>query len=210
MGQRGAFQDLMTLIEQAAVAGDLSTIEKLTRIAGALTPNPNQDASPNQTSGKQSVHSNTGVARTVGVSSLSNNGSRKARGKLARAEWLSQRAKSGILLAQVEGRIYETAKRARVGIAYASEQAHRPDKWWLGLRDEAYSVVVLLCQDGNGKLLDFVIPIQTLSPFWKVFSRHGGQVEFHVERTGPNYELRVPGGGAVLMNSLLGEYKSLQ
>ena len=209
MGQRGAFQDLMTLIQQSAVAGDLPTIEKLARIAGALTPNPSQDASPNQT-GKQSVHSNTGVARTVGVSSVSSNGSRKARGKSARAGWLSQRAKSGILLAQVEGRIYETAKRARVGIAYASEQVHRPDKWWLGLRDEVYSVVVLLCQDGNGRLLDFVIPIQTLSPFWGIFSRHGGQVEFHVERTGPNYALRVPGGRAIPMNSLLAEYKSLQ
>jgi len=109
----------------------------------------------------------------------------------------------------LRGRIYETSKRARVGIAYASEQAERPDKWWLGLRDEPYSVIVLLCQDGNGKLLDFVIPIQTLSPFWKVFSRHGGQVEFHVERAGSNYALRVPGGRSVPMNSFLAEYKSL-
>lgn len=210
MGQRDAFQDLMTLIQQAAIVGDLPTIEKLTRIAGALKPKPSQDAPPNQTVGNQSGHSNTGLAKTVSVSSVSSNGSRKARGKSARAEWLSQLAKSGILLAQMEGRIYETTKRARVGIAYASEQADRPDKWWLGLRDEAYSVVVLLCQDGNGKLLDFVIPIQALSPFWKIFSRHGGQVEFHVERTGPNFALRVPGGRAVPMNSFLAEHKSLR
>jgi len=211
--RRDAFQDLMTLIQQAAIVGDLPTIEKLTRIANALRPNPSQDVSariqPNQPGGTHSVHGNGGDAKTVGVSLVASNGSRKARGKSARAEWLSQCAKSGILLAHLRGRIYETSKRARVGIAYASEQAERPDKWWLGLRDEPYSVIVLLCQDGNGKLLDFVIPIQTLSPFWKVFSRHGGQVEFHVERAGSNYALRVPGGRSVPMNSFLAEYKSL-
>jgi hypothetical protein len=211
MGQHDAFEDLMSLIQQAAVLGDLPTIEKLTRIAGALKPKPSQDAPSSQTVGKQPVYSNAVVAKTVGgVSSVSTQSSRKARGKSARAEWLSQRAKSGVLLTQVEGRVYETAKRARVGIAYAGEQANRPDKWWLGLRDQAYSVIVLLCRDGNGKLLDFVVPSQTLSPFWRIFSRHGGSVEFHLERTGPNYALRVPGGRSVPMNSFLAEYKSIQ
>jgi hypothetical protein len=97
-----------------------------------------------------------------------------------------------------------------VGVAYASEHADRPDKWWLGLRDEPYSVIVLLCEDQKGKVLDFVIPSQTFSPFWKSFSRHGGQVEFHVERTGSNHALRVPGGSSVPINSSLGDYKPLQ
>jgi hypothetical protein len=212
MQQRDAFRDLMSLIEQAALVGDLPTIEKLASIANALkrTSTNQGGIPPDEVGRKQPLPVNSGTTKTVVVPRSSAHASRKARGKAARAGWLLQVAKSSVLLTHLGGRIYETSKRERVGIAYASEQANRPDKWWLGLRDEPYSVIVLLCRDGDGNLLDFVIPFQTLSAFWSVFSRHGGQVEFHVERTGSNCALRVPGGRSVPINSLLAQYKPLQ
>jgi hypothetical protein len=49
-----------------------------------------------------------------------------------------------------------------------SKPAHR-------LSDEKYNAVVLLCQEKDGGLFDFIVAYELSGKFWKAFSRSGGK-----------------------------------
>ena len=112
----------------------------------------------------------------------------KERGKACRNEYLRRLLSKGINLSGLKGRrIFQTSSGKRVGIAYASE---RPDGWWMGLPDDHYNVVVLLCKTSSGETLDFVLPPNFVNRVWGGFSlSETGQREWHVKQSGPNYEL---------------------
>jgi hypothetical protein len=80
----------------------------------------------------------------------------------------------------------------------------KPDFWFLGLADEHFDLVVLLCETASGQTLEFVIPPQVVKEIWSLLSRSPGQVKFHVSRSGPTYELRIPGGSMRPINEYLG------
>jgi len=132
--------------------------------------------------------------------------SKKARSEMTRRSWI-QGCK--LPLRQVKHRLYQTPSGSSVGIAYASEnQDKRPDKWWLGLPDQRYDVVVLLCEKADGTLLDFVLPRSFLGPAWPSLTRSGGQVEFHVEQSGATFNFRTPNGW-LPVTSYLGSHSVL-
>jgi hypothetical protein len=114
--------------------------------------------------------------------------SRKERGKACRNEYLRRLLSKGINLSRLKGRrIFQHSSGKRVGIAYASEDAN---KWWMGLPDEHYDVVILLCETSSGETLDFVLPPNFVRRVWGGFSlSQNGQREWHVVQSGPNYEL---------------------
>ena len=122
------------------------------------------------------------------------------RGKACRETYIRELSTRGIRLFRVKGRIYETTSGRRVGIAYASEVL--ADKWWMGLLDEKYDVVVLLCEPRSGNVLDFVLPTDFVRKAWPLLSRNGKQREMHVHRIGVNYELE-PGKGLGKINQYL-------
>lgn len=132
--------------------------------------------------------------------------SKNARGKLRRAEYIRKLEANGIRLSHTKGRIYETASGRRVGIAYASEVI--PQKWWMGLLDERYDVVVLLCESRSGKVIDFVLPPGLVHKAWPLLSRNGKQREIHVLQAGVNYELE-PGKGLGKINEYRWNVKEL-
>lgn len=123
--------------------------------------------------------------------------SKNARGKLRRAEYIRKLAAKGVALHHTKGRLYETDSGKGVGIAYASEVS--PDKWWMGLPDQHFDVVVLLCESRSNQVLDFVLPPALVAKMWPLLSRHANQREMHVQRTGVNYELE-PGRGLGKIN----------
>jgi hypothetical protein len=128
----------------------------------------------------------------AGASSTRGALSKKARGEMARRAWI-QGCK--LPLRHVKNRLYQTPSGSSVGIASATEnEDKRPDRWWLGLPDQPYDVVVLLCEKSDGAVLDFVLPRSFLAPVWSGLTRSAGQVEFHVEQSGATVNFRTPGG----------------
>lgn len=135
----------------------------------------------------------SGVAREEGFS--------------ARKTFLDAGASRGYRLMARGRTIFETPRGRKVAILFANEQ--RPDRWFLGMSDEKYDVVVLLCQDGAGALFDFVLPWEFLEKFWRAFSRSGGQVKFNVSRSGGNWSLLIPGQKSQPIHDFLRVYGAL-
>lgn len=137
--------------------------------------------------------------------------SKRARAQERRAEWLEQQRRNGIRLRQIGEKTFETEGHKKVGVPFASERPAQPDRWWLGLADDSFDFVVLLCQDDSGALLDFVLPSTFLATVWSRLSRDGmGQVKFHVRRNGPNFELSLSGGVLQQINQFLGRTDALK
>ena len=147
------------------------------------------------------------VANSLIPTALSN----RARAQKRRAEWLEQQRRNGIHLRQIGEKTFETEGDKKVGTPFARERPGQPDLWWLGLADESFDFVVLLCEDDSGALLDFVLPASFLATVWSQLSRDGmGQVKFHVLRNGPNLELRLKGGVLRQINQFLGSTAALK
>ena len=122
-----------------------------------------------------------------GLPSTADLPSRKVRGKIARETYLRGLDSNGIKLTRVRGRVFETSSGKHVGIGYASER--QANKWWMGLPDERYDVVIFLCETSSGETLDFVLPPVFVKQVWNHLTSSNGQKEWHVERKGLNYEL---------------------
>ena len=118
--------------------------------------------------------------------------SRHATGSNARAQFVENCARRGTNLTQLNGKVFQTGSGKRVVIAFASELESKPGRWWLGVKDATYDVVVLLCRPVNGKTLEFVLPNQFLTKLWGSLSRSGHEVKFNLLQETGNYYLLVP------------------
>jgi hypothetical protein len=141
------------------------------------------------------------------VRSTANLPSRKARGKASRDEYLRGLLSKGIHLSRLKGRAFRTSSGKQVGIAYASEI--QADKWWMGLPDDHYDVVVFLCETNSGETLDFVLPPDFVNHVWGHLTLSNSQREWHVGRNGPNYELE-PKRRLGQLNAFLSQTDSLR
>ena len=132
----------------------------------------------------------------------------KEEGFIARETFLDAGVDRGYRLTRLGKTVCETNKGHKVAIPFANEQ--RPDRWFLGISDEKYDVIVLLCQEKDGDLFDFIVPRDFLEKFWKAFSRSGGQVKLNVSRHGKNWHLIVPGYEPQAIGSFLRNYGPLR
>jgi hypothetical protein len=115
----------------------------------------------------------------------------RARAKDFRMKWI---ASTGLNLRRKGEVIFETVSGRSVGIPYARELEDHPDLWFLGLPDENFDLVVLLCEGAHGEVLDFVLPPEFVRAIWRSLARDGNHhVKFHLTRTGVNYALRLRG-----------------
>jgi hypothetical protein len=124
------------------------------------------------------------------------------RGNLARDVYVQRLSREGIVLHRVVAKRYRTPSGIEVGIAYASELKDKPDAWFLGLADEHFDAVVLLCETESGQTLDFVLPPKFVAEIWSpaLLSRNNKQVKFHVFKRGSTYELQLRGGRMMPIN----------
>ncbi len=129
-------------------------------------------------------------------------GSKKQLGKSARQAFAEAHG-----LAQVKGRVYANASGSMFGMAMATE-AKGGNKWWLGIPDQQFSSIALLCQDGS-TWLEFILPSAALTPVWPRLSRSAGEVKFNVKRENLRYVLTVPGYGPFDITRFLGNYGPL-
>lgn len=129
--------------------------------------------------------------------------SRRERGNELREELARRHA-----LTPEKGVIYRTRSDSRVGIVTATEDP-KNHTWFLGIPDTQFDSVVLRCQRTDGKVLDFVLPMTSMSGVWSRLSRSGGQVKFNVKRRNGTYQLQVPGGSPLDIDRFLGQYDAL-
>ena len=129
-------------------------------------------------------------------------------GSLMRNAFLDAGGAHGYKLIPRGKTVFETSKGHRVAILFSNEQ--RPDRWFLGMSDEKYDAVVLLCHAKDGTLFDLVLPGDFLEKFWKAFSRSGGQVKLNVSRKGKAWWLVIPGYEPQAIGSFLGNYGPLR
>ena len=155
------------------------------------------------------------VASTNGQTTNSDydhgNGSPRHKAKTIRMKYVNDLTeKSGIRLQRKTEVVYETASGKKVALPYATELTNLPDRWWLGLPDEHFDFVVLLCETNSGQLLDFVFPSHFVEEIWRLLSRdHKSHVKFNIFRGGSDYELRLRDGGAQKIRRFLGGTKIL-
>lgn len=135
----------------------------------------------------------------------------KLEGSRARREWIKMLSSEAILLNGHNKRYYTEGGRS-VSIAFANE-IDRPnliDKWFLGLKDEPTDIAVLLCQDLEGKVNDFVLPVAELKSTWKTLSRSGGEIKFNIRRRQSEYLLLEPNGEPLSISKYLGKYQIIK
>jgi len=135
----------------------------------------------------------------------------KLAGSIARREWLKLLSSNAISLNGHNKRYYTESGRS-VSIAFANE-IDRPNligKWFLGLKDEPTDIAVLLCQDLERKVNDFVLPVAELKSTWQTLGRSGGEIKFNIRRRQGEYLLLDPSGEPINISKYIGKYQTLK
>jgi hypothetical protein len=134
----------------------------------------------------------------------------RERGNLARLTFTQRLVSESVAVHRVSEKRYRTQSGLEIGIAYASEQSTRPELWFLGLADERFDIVVLLCETVSGGVLEFILPPKFVRDVWASLSRSRGEVKFHVLRKGNAYRLRIPGGFLLPIGEYLGTTEAIK
>lgn len=129
-----------------------------------------------------------------------NEGSKFQRAEKARKVYVDTLIQRGVLLNPTNSRvIFRTQTGKKVGLPFSTE---RPSNggWFMGLPDQHFDFVILLCQIDTSTFLDFVFPPEFVSDIWDSLSRQyqgsDCQVKFDVRRRIDAHELRMGKGRA--------------
>jgi hypothetical protein len=107
------------------------------------------------------------------------------RWELRTAEWL-ERVNRTYPLKKDRSRTFITRRGRKVGLYAAAEEN---GTWRFLLEDRPVNVLVLLAQDKERYLHDYVLPPKVIQDHWKKFARNGGDVEINLKKTGNNVVL---------------------
>jgi Tryptophanyl-tRNA synthetase len=128
------------------------------------------------------------------------------RWELRTAEWL-ERINRTYPLKKDRPRTFITRRGRKVGIRTASERAD--GEWRFELPDRPLNVLVLLAQDKDRFLHDYVLPPKVLQDCWKKFLRHGESVEIVLKRNSSGAILAMP-ENELSIQQYKGDYSALQ
>ena len=93
-----------------------------------------------------------------------------------------------------------------MGLYAAAEES---GTWKFLLEDRPVNVLVLLAQDKDRYLRDYVLPPKVIQDHWKKFARNDGRVEI-VLKKGPDGILLDTGEGVLAIQQYAGDYNTLQ
>ena len=138
--------------------------------------------------------------------------SARERGRRVRKHYIeSILGGQGVHLDRIASKKYRTQGKRMVGISYARELDIRSDSWFLGLSDEHYDFLILLCESSKEEIAAFILPTEVVRRIWNALSRSNGQVKFHITRIAWSaYELRLPGARTVKLDEYLNATKLLK
>jgi len=131
----------------------------------------------------------------------------RRRGERRRVEFLESLKARGIELRRQRGTIFKTASGNRVGIAFATEV--NPDRWFLGLQEDAFDLAVLLCETRGEHVRAVSLPATFFQQYGSTLSRSRGQVKFNVTREGTHFFVSVPGIGSIGADQYMEMYDHL-
>jgi tryptophanyl-tRNA synthetase len=127
------------------------------------------------------------------------------RWELRTTEWL-ERVNRTNPLKKDRSRTFITRRGRKVGLYAAKEEQ---GAWKFTLEDRPMNVLVLLAQDNDRYLHDFVLPPKVIQDFWKKFARSEGNVEI-VLKKGSNGVSLATGEGELLIQQYAGDYSALE
>src|SRR5215472_11434118 len=123
------------------------------------------------------------------------------------SDWL-ERVSTTFPLKKDRMRTFITRKGRKVGVRTASEQ--HTGVWRFELPDRPINVLVLLAQDKERFLHDYVLPPKLIQEFWKRFQRVGDLIEITLKNASKEATLMLPDGEEVSVGQYLGDYSALQ
>ncbi|HET9280650.1 MAG TPA: tryptophan--tRNA ligase [Candidatus Angelobacter sp.] len=139
--------------------------------------------------------------------SIANAATDEERWTIRTADWL-ERISTTYPLKKDRPRTFITRKGRKVGVRTASEQ--HDGIWRFELPDRPINVLVLLAQDKERFLHDYVLPPKVLQEFWKKFPRVGDVIEITLKNATNKAALILPGGEEVSIGQYRGDYSALQ
>lgn len=125
---------------------------------------------------------------------------------LRTAEWL-ERVGRAHPLRRDRPRTFITQKSRKVGIHTAAENN---GTWKFRLQDRALNVLVLLAQDRDLYLHDYVLPPKLVQDYWKQFERAGGDIVLEIKRSSSGDVLLSTKKGELPIQQYEGNYSALQ
>lgn len=135
--------------------------------------------------------------------------SRKKRGETKRNSFLKYAQELGLNISQVKGVRYKLNNRHLIGIAYASE--NRPNRWFLGLPSEKFDTIILLCEQKNGKMLNFIFSKIFFQKFKTYFSTdENEQLKYNIALRNTEYMIIIPQVGNENINMFLDNFDNLK
>jgi hypothetical protein len=127
------------------------------------------------------------------------------RWELRTADWL-ERVNKTYPLKKDRARTFITRRSRKVGL-YAAEESGR--SWRFLVEDRPVNVLVLLAQDANRYLHDYVLPPKVIQDNWKKLPRTGDGVEVTLKRTANNVVVMMT-DTEIPIQQYLGDYSALQ
>ena len=90
----------------------------------------------------------------------------RKRGRLRKEAFINDLKEHGVALNMSKDSLLLTQEGALVGVAYSTE--HLPGRWWLGMKNDNYKAVVLICERDSGGIVRIIIP----GDFWADHVEH--------------------------------------
>jgi tryptophanyl-tRNA synthetase len=126
--------------------------------------------------------------------------------QLRTADWL-ERVSKLYPLRRDKPWTFITRRGRKVGIHTARERGGR---WTFQVRERALNVLVLLAQDEDLFLHDYVLPPKLLQDHWKHFERKDNNVIIEVQQTAGGDVVLSSNNGSVPIQQFEGDYSALQ
>jgi hypothetical protein len=127
------------------------------------------------------------------------------RWELRTAEWL-ERVNRTHALKKDRPRTFITRRGRKVGLYAAAEENKT---WRFLLEDRPVNVLVLLAEDKDRYLHDFILPPKVIQDHWKKFERSEGNIQI-VLKKGTNGVSLVSGESELPIQQYVGDYSALQ
>ena len=139
--------------------------------------------------------------------------SKLQRAEIMRNNYVKKLGENGIRLKPTASRVvFKTDSGKTVGMPSATERPSPKEGWFMGLPNQRYDFIVLLCQTNNAEApLDFVFPPKFVSEIWDSLSLQytNSQVKFDVRQRHGEYELKVKDGINKRIQQFLGAFAIL-
>lgn len=207
----GLLVRLNHLMQDAVASGDYKEVQRLARIAEELSVLEEKEKDIARSRANLSVLLEKPKETKIDHEDLS----ARERGNRVRSQFVDGiLTQQGIKLQRISAKKYCTSNGLLVGITYAKELEIRPSFWFLGLSDEHFDCVILLCESSErtgAEIGVLVLPPEFVKKIWRDLSRSKGQVKFHVARTGyMNFELSLPGPQRINISQYLNAVEALK